>query len=404
MNEKKKLLIFPNYFIPHVGGVETHVDEFSKYLSKKNYEITIFAPAIPKTKKTIEKRHNNVTIIRYPAFDIVPNYPFPKLWDIKTLKLTKQIYKNDYDIVMSRTRFFLSSAFALFYSKFRFKKKPFIHVEHGSCFVELESKFKTKIAYLYDIIIGKTIFFFSDKNIAISMAVKNFMTKDFKLKSKNIPIIRRGVDFEIYENLDESKEIKNRFKNKTIICFLGRLYKWKGVKNTIEAYKMMPKETQKKSVLIIVGYGEDEELLKKCAGKYKDNGIYFLGKRSFEDSITILKASDIYAHSAYPGGGLSNSLLQAMYCKCTVVASPHEGAKEVVINNQNGILLKNNSPKMISEGIQKLINEKRHINLYSKKAHKDIKENFSWGKVTEEYIKIFNDIEKKYKKRYNIKS
>jgi len=46
--KKIKLIIFPGYYVPHIGGLETHVDEFVKYLSvDENYDIYIFAPNIP---------------------------------------------------------------------------------------------------------------------------------------------------------------------------------------------------------------------------------------------------------------------------------------------------------------------------------------------------------------------
>ena len=47
----KKLLIFPGYYLPHVGGLESHVDELARRMSKKGFDVTIFAPNIPETKK-----------------------------------------------------------------------------------------------------------------------------------------------------------------------------------------------------------------------------------------------------------------------------------------------------------------------------------------------------------------
>jgi len=51
---KKTLLIFVYFFLPFVGGGETHVYEFARHLSEKNYNIVIFTPNIPKIKE-IEK-------------------------------------------------------------------------------------------------------------------------------------------------------------------------------------------------------------------------------------------------------------------------------------------------------------------------------------------------------------
>lgn len=125
------------------------------------------------------------------------------------------------------------------------------------------------------------------------------------------------------------------------------------------------------------------------AGNYLNNGIYFTGKVDFEKAIAIVKASDIYIHSSYKGGGLSSSLLQAMCCGKAIVASPYEGADEVVIDGYNGILLKDNSPEEIKRGIIKLIENNNLRKIYGENAKNFIKENFNWKKSVKEYKKIF---------------
>ena len=385
---KIKMIIFPGYYVPHVGGLETHVDEFAKYLSEdENYDIYIFAPNIPEYKE-FEIRHNNVKVYRYPAFEIILNYPVPNIFNIKFWRMFFNLYKIDFDIVMTRTRFFSNTLLGFIFAKFRLNKKILIHVEHGSAFVKLESEIKNKLAYIYDKTVGKMIFKKADFVVAISKAVKNFIVENF-VNDREIPIIYRGLEIETIENIEEDRDIKETFKDKIRLCFVGRLYKWKGVENIIKAYIDLPKDLKEKMVLIVVGYGEDLERLKTLAGDYLNNGIYFTGKVDFERAIAIIKASDIYIHSSYKGGGLSSSLLQAMCCGKAIVASPYEGADEVIIDGYNGILLKDNSPEEIKRGIIKFIENREMAKVYGENAKKFIKENFDWKKSVEEYKKIF---------------
>lgn len=395
--KKTKLIIFPGYYVPHIGGLETHVDEFVKYLSNdENYDIHIFAPNIPKYKE-FEIKYNNVKIYRYPAFEIISNYPVPNIFNIKFWKMFFNLYKLNFDIIMTRTRFFSNTFLGFFFAKFRLNRKnKLIHVEHGSAFIKVENEFTNKLSYIYDKIIGKIIFKKSDCVIAISKAVKDFIAMNFiKDKDKYIPIIYRGLEIEYIENIGENNDIKEKFKNKLKLCFVGRLYKWKGVENIIKAYKMLPKDIKEKTVLIIVGYGEDLERLKKLSEDYLNNGIYFTGKKDFKDAIGIVKACDIYIHSSYRGGGLSSSLLQAMCCGKAVVASPYEGGDEVIFNGNTGILLNNNSPENIKNGIIELVNNNDSIEIYGKNAKKFIKDNFNWQISVEKYKKIFNKLLKK---------
>ncbi len=393
---KVRLIIFPGYYVPHIGGLETHVDEFVKYLSDdENYDIYIFAPDIPKYKE-FEIKYNDVKVYRYPAFEIISNYPVPNIFNIKFWKMFFNLYKMDFNIVMTRTRFFSNTFLGFFFAKFRLNRKnKLIHVEHGSAFIKVENEFTNKLSYIYDRIIGKIIFKKSDCVIAISKAVKNFIVENFIKDGKDIPIIYRGLEIEYIENINENKVIKKMFKNKLKLCFVGRLYKWKGVENTIKAFKMLPTDIKEKTVLIIVGYGEDLERLKKLSGDYLNNGIYFTGKKDFKDAIGIVKASDIYIHSSYRGGGLSSSLLQAMCCGKAIVASPYEGGDEVIFNKNTGILLKDNRPENIKNGIIELVKNNDLIELYGTNAKKFIKDNFDWQNSVEKYKKIFNNLLKK---------
>jgi len=379
--EKINLIIFPGNFLPHVGGLETHVDEFAKYLSKnKKYNITIFSPNVVGAK-SYEKICANVEVFRYPAFEAVHNFPVPKFWSVDFWNMFFNLYHKKFDIVMTRTRFFTNSTLGLLFAKFRFRQKKLIHVEHGSDFVKLSSKFKSFVSLVYDMIFGKLLFFFANKNIAISIAVKKFVCDTFvDCKKEKVEIIKRGVDFDLYEK-NSSKKLLKKFDGKVKVCFLGRLYKWKGVENAIYAYKNLSVAVQKKCVYLVVGYGEDLDRLKRVAGDYLNNGIYFLGKRSFSDSIEILKESDVYLHSAYKGGGLSNSLLQAMMCECCVVASPNEGADEVVKDGENGVLLKNNSVGELQKGLSDVVSDKKLRLNFGKSSKKYIKDNFDYNKL-----------------------
>ncbi|MCD6464479.1 glycosyltransferase family 4 protein [Candidatus Woesearchaeota archaeon] len=387
--EKRKirLIIFPGYYVPHIGGLETHVDEFVKYLSRdKNFDITVFAPNIPKTAE-FEIRHGKVKVYRYPAFELIPNYPVANFAHPKFWKLLLKIYKEEFNVVMTRTRFFFNTLLGFIFAKIRFNKKKLVHVEHGSAFVKLQNKVKNMLAYTYDKTIGKIIIENADQLIAISEAVRKFLTQSLGVR-REIPVIYRGLEFETIDKIKSHVEIKKKFQGKIKLCFVGRLYKWKGVENIIKAYRGLPPNLMKKTVLIIAGYGEDLERLKKISNRLLNKGIYFIGKIDFDKAIAVMKACDIYIHASYPGGGLSNSLLQAMYCGKPVVASPYEGAREVVIHKHNGFLLKHNSPERIRDAITKLIKDKNLRDQLGKNAKKFIKKRFNWEVSVKKYKEI----------------
>ena len=378
-----KILVFAPYYPPHIGGLESHADEFNKYLSQKGIDITVFTPQLPINAPESEIKYNGVKIIRFPAFEIISNYPLPKFWQIKFWKLFRFLFKEEFNIVISRTRFFNTSLLAFFYSKI--KKIRWIHIEHGSDFVKLSSKFKTFIAKIYDHIFGFLIFRFSDQNISISKAVQRFV---FKFNKRESPVIYRGLDLEQIDKISSNQKIKEQYSDKAIISFAGRLYKWKGVEDSIKAVKNLPEGIKNKIVFLIIGDGEDFKYLHKLSEKEKC--IKMLGNLPHKKAISILKISDIYLHSAEPGGGLSTSLLEAMYCGCAAITTPHEGADEIIKDSVNGILFK--KPTELPEKLLDCISSEVKRNNFAENARSYIAKNFNWDDSIDAYKKTFDKI------------
>lgn len=378
-----KILVFCPYYPPHIGGLETHSDEFNRHLAHNGVDVIVFVPNIPYTENIEEMKYDRVKIIRYPAFEIISNYPVPKFWNFKFWNQFIALFHSDFDIVISRTRFFLSSLLALIYAKFT--KTYWIHIEHGSDFVKLSSHFKSAIAKAYDYTFGKIIFRLSNINISISQAVQNFVKK---FDTRVSPIIYRGIDFESIDAINPDDAIKQKYSGKIIISTAARLYKWKGIAFTIEAIKNLPKEVQSKIVFLIMGDGEDFKRLKSLT---VDLPVEMLGNLPRETVIATLKSSDIYIHSSLPGGGLSTSLLEAMYCGCAAIATPNEGANEI-ISNANGILIEKASAELIQKSILTLIQDSSKRHLYSENANRDVSERFLWEKTINQYLEIFKNI------------
>ena len=113
-----KLTIFPGNYLPYIGGLETHVDEFAKYPAKTGrYKIIIVAPRYMNAK-SFEKKYKNVYIFRYPSLYIIEHFAISKFWSRKFWRIIKKINLEKPDIVMTRTRFFLNTLLGFLYSRF----------------------------------------------------------------------------------------------------------------------------------------------------------------------------------------------------------------------------------------------------------------------------------------------
>lgn len=141
--------------------------------------------------------------------------------------------------------------------------------------------------------------------------------------------------------------------------------------------------------LHIVGKGENEEKLRKKIQQYE-----------LEDSVKLLppkqnveeyfKEASIFAFtSRYEGFGMV--LLEAMSfgIPCISFDCP-SGPRDIVKNNQNGYLIKNNEKEEFKEELSKLINDKSKLHDFGIQAYK-FSNSWNNNEVKEQWLKIIKE-------------
>lgn len=380
-----ELLVFSPYYPPHVGGLESHADEFNKHLSQKGIGITVFTPRLPEESAESEARYEKVRIIRFPAFEIIPNYPLPKFWSPKFWKLFSGLFHEKYDIVVSRTRFFNTSLLAMFYSKK--KRKPWVHIEHGSDFVKSGGKFSVSVAKIYDNTFGKMVIRRADRVVANSHASAVFCKK--LVPNIHCKVIYRGVEVEKIITMPVDTELKDKYQGRTIITFLGRLLDGKGVADLILA---LSKITGKNFLCFIIGDGPDKKRLEKLAGKSGlGDKIIFLGYKNFDEYIKILKISDIFVNPSYTEG-LPTTVAEAALCRNAIIATDVGGTREIITDKKSGFLVGPKDVNTLRECLEKLIADEELRKQLSDSAYEEVKNKFSWNNSIEKYINLFSEI------------
>lgn len=378
-----KILIFCPYYPPHIGGLETHADEFNKYLSRKGADITVFTPRLPKTAPEREIKHNNVKIVRFPAFEIIPNYPLPKFWTPKYQELKKEIRGQNFDIVISRTRFFFTSLMAFFYAKM--KKTHWIHIEHGSDFVKSGGRLSVIVARIYDYTFGKFILKKADKVIANSNASADFCKKI--AGNINCEMVYRGVEIEKILAAPADKELKNKYSGKVIITFLGRLFDGKGVADLFSALAGIKGNDY---ICFIIGDGPEKKKLEALAEKsgLKEK-IVFFGYKNFDEYTKILKISDIFVNPSYTEG-LPTTVAEAALCKNAIIATNIGGTPEIITDKKSGYLIEPKDITALKDKLDILISDEELRKQLAKNAFEEVKNKFSWDKSIEKYLNIFS--------------
>lgn len=385
------ILVFSPFYPPHIGGLESHSDEFNKYLSQKEIKIHVFTPRLPEDAPETETRRNGVSIIRFPAFEPIHNYPVPRFWRADFWRQWNSIFKEDYDIVISRTRFFFPSLMALRYA--RKQKLPLLHIEHGSDFAKFNGQIKTRLGELYDRTFGQLILRYADHIIGNSQASADFVKR---LSGRtDCQVIYRGANIERIEGIEPRSDLREKYADKTIIAFIGRLIDGKGVRDLIAAVARL----ERNGILsFIIGSGPEEESLKKLVSKYQlDSQVIFFGNLPFLESIAVLKPADIVVNPSYTEG-LPTAVTEAALCQKAIIATDVGGTREIISGNNDGYLTQPKNIEQLKDKLSDLIDHPEKRLVFGQNAYQAVKSKFSWDHATDQYLEVFSKLLENRKK------
>jgi glycosyltransferase involved in cell wall biosynthesis len=208
------------------------------------------------------------------------------------------------------------------------------------------------------------------------------------LYDKNVRLERRN-HFTIYNALPDYiriRESKKSFCTPLTLGVVSRLETIKGMDLVIPAYSRL-KIQYPDLRLIIVGDGSLAESMKKQAMDLSlENNIVWYGRQEQDKLQALYEQIDILLMpSRSEGFGLT--AIEAMACGCVVVASDTGGLPEIVRDNKIGLLHKPESIEDIVVKINKLLEDKQLLELYSEASIKHVKQyNF------EKYASLFNNL------------
>jgi len=148
-----------------------------------------------------------------------------------------------------------------------------------------------------------------------------------------------------------------------VIVFSGRLVAIKCVDLLIKAFLQVNEKFQDIE-LLIVGYGPEEQKLKKMAGG--NSRIHFLGHRGIDEIPGIYGISDILVLPSIsePWGLVVN---EAMACGCAIVVSDRCGCSRDIIQG-NGIVVEGGKLDPLVEALERLLSSESRLKRMKKKS------------------------------------
>lgn len=338
---------------------------------------------------------NKKSIDKVNDFKIAENvkaYPTNSLsrffYFLNAYRLGNKIYKSKkFDLIVCQDPFL--TGLAGFLLKRKTNAKLIVH-SHGDFF---NNPYWLKENWFnpFLMLIGKIVIKKADAIRVVSQGIFDKLVK-IGIDKKKIYKISTPVDLEKFSKFDNEKvlKIKNKYQNKKIILFVGRLVKTKNLSLLIDSFKQVLKEYQNVALLII-GDGEQKEILnKKIKEKKLENKIFLLGAVNYNELPNYYKASEFFVLPS-TNESFGKVLIEASVTNKPSVASDTVGAREIIQQNETGFIVPINNKKELIEKILLFLKDREKTEEMGSRVFNYVFDNFSFQASVKKIIKMWEE-------------
>ncbi|WP_368294261.1 glycosyltransferase family 4 protein [Dehalobacter sp. TBBPA1] len=354
------------------GGVERHVEEISKRLTKKGHEVTVYCRAIGKAGRSTLENYHGINLKYIPTSE--NKYLEPIIY---TFKATMDSLTKQYDIIHYHA---LGPASLSFIPKII--GKNVIVTVHG---LDWKRDKWGQLAKLYLKFGEKVSARFPDKVISVSENLREYYLYKYIKKEDEVIYIPNGVNS---QPLREEKEImKYGLEKGKYILFLARLVPEKGAHYLINAYRDLSTD---KKLVIAGGSSYTDSYVNEIKEKNPNNKIIFTGdvkgpllEELFSNAFVYVLPSDVE--------GMPITLLEAMsYRKCCLVSDIPENVN--VIDEDCGFSFKKSDESDLKRKLEYLLLNPEIVNITGQKAYEKVVMHYNWDNISESTEKVYYDV------------
>lgn len=376
------------------------VYDLSNMLASK-YNIIVLAPHYRNAKK--KETMGKLQIKRFVYFKpeglqklcydggIIPNMRSSFLAKIQMPLLILSEFFASYGVIkqehidMVHAHWILPQGFVGVFLKKLFKI-PLLTTIHGSDLFPLKNRLFKKLQHF---VIKNSDYITVNSNATRDELITRFPEHSFK-----VAVIPMGVNTDLFKKRNMKKPRKYE-KNK-ILLFVGRLSDQKGLQYLIDSMRDISRYNQNVKLLII-GEGPYKKELEEIATNLGvGNNLEFLGSMPASDIAKYYNFADIFiipSLSTKTGTeALGLSMLEAMASGCAVIGTDVGGIPFVIKNGYNGILVKQKSSNELSRAVIALLKDKEKSKKLGNNAAKVVKENYSWEKISKDFINVYKKL------------
>jgi len=376
----------PSFYLDKNSGDRIHFLEVAENLAKLGCEVTVFAPSYKKLNKAVPFK-----IIYVPALKN------EKLYNVSfeimlVFVLFYYSIKERPQVLYFRTHLFNIASFVISW----FLKIPLVIEKNGLMVDELELKGVNPFLIKFINFIDKLNLKSAKKVICVTEGIKKLYSQEFKINEDKFVVIGNGVNIDIFKPMDlsVSRRMMKLPLDKKIVCFVGSLAPWQGVKKLIDAAEKI----EDRVLFLIVGDGIERKVLQEeINNKGLMERFIFTGFVHYTDVPLYINASDICAAPFIMERnqkiGLSPlKIFSYLACGKAVIASDIKGITEIIEGEGCGRVFDISNIDDFCAKLMALLNNDNTRGKMEANAVRLAKEKFSWNIVTKKVLKELENL------------
>ncbi|MDA4126135.1 MAG: glycosyltransferase family 4 protein [Thaumarchaeota archaeon] len=240
----------------------------------------------------------------------------------------------------------------------------------------------------------------ADKVLTVSAASKGDVTGFYKIKESKVSVVYNGVDAKTFYpgTPTQLPDAIAHLRGKRTILYVGHFGLRKGITYLIRAMATIGKEVQDSHLLCVGGVpkwlgGVDYlKILKREADSAGVAGrVTFLDAVPNSELVDFYRASEVFALPSYYET-FSKVAIEAMACGIPVVATDGGGLREVVDNNETGILVRFGSASQLAGAILSLLQDTKTARRMGRLGRAKVETKFTWDSVATRVTDAYREL------------
>jgi glycosyltransferase involved in cell wall biosynthesis len=387
---------FPRYEHDHeprfVADLCLHLNRF--------FRIVVVTQHRPGT--LTEENYHGIQVIRYRyaprSLEIlsenggIPNTLSKKPWSwilvpglvISQILAIKKAIKSEKPVAIHAHWLIPQTLAAIVSQAFSRTKIPIVSTSHGADLYGLQGRLPT---HLKRWAIQSCVEF-----CVVSSAMQNYACVNLGIDRSKILVYPMGAYLGTIFKPDETV---SRRPGK--LLFVGRLVEKKGVEYLVRALKDL-RAVDSRFCLDIAGYGPEEQSLRALTNALElQNYITFKGSLSHKELSFLYQQSEVCVLPFVESSdgdieGLGLVAIEAMGCKCPVVAGNVPAISDIVTDEQTGLLCDPKTVSSVCDKILRLRTDKQLKDRLVKNAYNHIFVKYSWQSCAYRYVRMFENL------------